>query len=147
MLCTLSLFYWEYSLQQVLSVLEIQSALFPGFGNWILFIYLCFVKKKKKKKKKKSFKPFNRSPVLFSRIKWPQLPALSWTTSSQSSTSSQQCSHLGTALCPGTICCPLPLPPGGRQSTAARLWCSHKTELWSARHDVTCPLHGGGGAV
>lgn len=85
------------------------------------FIYLSLLCKKKKKKKKKSFKPFNRSPVLFSRIKWPQLPALSWTTSSQSSTSSQQCSHLGTALCPGTICCPLPLPPGGRQSTAARL--------------------------
>lgn len=49
MICTLSLFYWEYSLQQVLSVLEIQSALFPGFGNWILFIFALCKKKEEEK--------------------------------------------------------------------------------------------------
>lgn len=88
---------------------------------------------------------FSRS--VFSRYEQPQLPPPCWPATSQSSAFSEQCPHPGSALCPGAVCRPLPLPPGGWRFTTARLRCPRQTQLQSACCDVAGPLHGGGRAL
>lgn len=105
---------------------------------------------------RKNFVGVKDSPVHFSplspvfsssRSEQPQLPPPCWPATSQSSNSSKQCPHPGSALRPGALCRPLPLPPGGQWFTTAGPRCPRQTELQSACCYVAGPLHGGDSAV